>query len=67
MNINIIPLRNILDMQPEELSKGQHTDINGESGYNGRDEDVPEEMMPVKKFIFKKFPEISQHWKFKGS
>lgn len=54
-------------MQPEELSEGKHTDINGESGYNGRDDDVPEEMMPVKKFIFKNFPEISQHWKLKGS
>lgn len=67
VNINIICLWDTLDIQPEKLSEGKHTDINGESGYNGKDEDFPEEVMPVRKFIFKKFPEISQHWKLKGS
>ena len=54
-------------MQPEELSESKHTDISVESGCNRGDEDVPEKMMPVRKCILKKFPEILQYWKLKRS
>lgn len=42
-------------MQPEELTEGKCTDINEESGCNGKGEHVPEEMMPAKKITLKSF------------
>lgn len=42
-------------MQPEEFSEGKLTDTNEESGCNGKDEDVLEEMLPARKFTLRKF------------
>ena len=67
VNVNILPLWDTIHMQPEELSESKHTDISVESGCNRGDEDVPEKMMPVRKCILKKFPEILQYWKLKRS
>lgn len=36
-------------MKPEELSEGELIDINEETGYDEKDEDIAEEVTPAKK------------------
>lgn len=37
------------DVKPEELSEGELIDINEETGYDEKDEDIAEEVTPAKK------------------
>ena len=40
-------------MQPKELSEGELININDESGFDKKDEDVPEELMLANNFNIK--------------
>lgn len=40
-------------MQPGELTKGKHRNINEERGWDEKDEDVPEEITLAKKCTLK--------------
>lgn len=55
-----------LDVQLEELHKGELTDINEDSRCDQRDEDIPEEVDTVKTLSIKgTLGDISQHGKHK--
>lgn len=56
-------------MEPEGLGKGK-TDINEESGYVGKDRNIPEEVILAKKkkknYIKGTLCDISHHRKYEG-
>lgn len=45
-------------MQLKELSEDEFVDRNEESGYDRKDDDIPEEMMSTINFPLKELPEI---------
>lgn len=61
-----LPPSETLDLHEQELSEGELTDINNESDYDEKDEDIPEDMTPAKHNIKWTLRNISQHWKHKG-
>lgn len=48
-----IPIWKTLDVQPEELSEGKFIDINEESSYDQKNEDVLEKVTSAKNLILK--------------
>lgn len=52
------------DIQPKELSKGELINIHEESGFDKKNEDVPEDTMLANNFNIKGAPRnILRHWK----
>lgn len=52
------------DIQPKELSEGELININKESGFDKKDENVSEEMKLANNFNIKEaLRNISRHWK----
>lgn len=61
-NANTATIQGTLAMKPEELSEGKPININKESDFDEKN-DVPEEVMPIKKTFISAFLEILQNIK----
>lgn len=59
-NVDTAAIWEILEMQPEELSKGKIIDINVESCCDEKDEYIPE-VKPAKTYILKEILKISEN------